>query len=181
MTKKVKFYLQQAELKHVGVLGMHWGRRMARDGSVTTLRRGKRVPMMTTHQGKPVQVNGRAVSNSIRSKLHGSKPMQTKESLRTVNGKPQIVTKTKFGDVVASRAVSHKEASDFVEAKKQEKIASLYKDKQRKERIAKVASAIIITYSAVSIASMLNPHFIPSAAQKLAWATGKVISNSPIG
>jgi hypothetical protein len=55
------------DIKHFGILGMHWGRRMAKDGSVTTLRRGKRVPLMTTVRGKPVQVNGRALSNKTRS------------------------------------------------------------------------------------------------------------------
>lgn len=53
-------------LKQSGILGMKWGHRMSRDGSVTTLVRGKRVPKMTTRHGKPVQVNRRALSNSTR-------------------------------------------------------------------------------------------------------------------
>lgn len=45
-------------LQHVGILGMHWGRRMDKEGNVTTIKRGKRVPLMTTVRGKPVQANG---------------------------------------------------------------------------------------------------------------------------
>lgn len=55
------------EIKHFGILGMRWGRRMAKDGSMTTLKRNKRVPMITSVKGKKVQKNGRALSNNTRS------------------------------------------------------------------------------------------------------------------
>jgi len=54
-------------LSHIGVLGMHWGRRMAKDGSMTTSVRGKQVPMVKSVHGKSVQVNGRALSNKTRA------------------------------------------------------------------------------------------------------------------
>ena len=55
------------EIKHFGILGMRWGRRMSRDGSMTTLKKGKRVPLMTTVRGKKIQKNGKALSNKTRS------------------------------------------------------------------------------------------------------------------
>jgi hypothetical protein len=56
-------------LKHVGILGMHWGQRRSHsgpNGEKMTSVRGKRVPKMTSVRGKPVQVYNR------NPKLHGS-------------------------------------------------------------------------------------------------------------
>lgn len=89
------------ELRHVGILGMKWGHRMARDGSVTTIKRGKRVPLMKSYRGKPVQVNGRALSNKTR-----------------VAAKPSLA---KIKSFLESYKSSDKHAVDFVNSIKEKK------------------------------------------------------------
>lgn len=92
--------MDKNELRHVGILGMKWGHRMAKDGSVSTLVRGKRVPLMKSVRGKAVPVNGRALSNKLRegAKTHferslkqkyNTTPKQIKESI-TKNSKKAI-------------------------------------------------------------------------------------------
>lgn len=108
-----------------------------------------------------------------------------KQVARRSGSKRFIVEKDQFNDTISQRKVSKKEFDSFMEAQKKKKTEEIFRNKQNWERISKVSSALIATYSVVSIATMLNPNLLNKVMSSrvvgnLAWTLGKVVSNSPI-
>lgn len=122
-------------LQHVGILGMRWGHRMAKDGSVTTLRRGKRVPLMKSVRGKAVQVNGRSLSNVTRQKTKELVDMaKEKYSNLSTNKKTAIKLSVLVGGTALATYTTAKLGKAFMEG---------YNQKSYEIAIQSIAQTII--------------------------------------
>lgn len=98
--------------------------------------------------------------------------------LSKAGGKLSIVTK-RWGDkkVVHKKQVTPEEAKSFVAQQNKQKANDLVKKTNREKRLGRAVIALVTVYSAVSIVNMVNPRIFGA----IAWNTGKIISNSPLG
>lgn len=110
----------------------------------------------------------------------GVRKAKTTTHLRREGRKKFLVEKNKRGSTVSKRRVTSKEAKEFLEQRKADRIAKRAKDEATRERTIKIARNMVRAYAAVTFASLL----LPQKTQRkiigtIAWNTGKVVGNYP--
>ena len=91
-----------------------------------------------------------------------------------------IVDKDQFNQTMSQRKVTKKEFDSFMEAQKKQKAEELFRKQKNWNNVGKVATALIVAHSAVTIASLMYPNATNRVIGSLAWTFGKVVSNSPL-
>jgi len=119
-------------LKHVGILGMRWGHRMAPDGSKSTTRRGQEVPLRKSVRGQAVPVNGRTLSNKLRSNFDKSLNQKYNTSTAKIMSKLKPTVKPSEDSKLAS-SLKKKKVSEMSNEELKKLTTRLQLEKQFKD------------------------------------------------
>lgn len=110
----------------------------------------------------------------------GVRKPTTRTTVTRKGDKHYLTEKTKKGTVVSKTAVSKADAEAFTAKLKAEKLKARLKNEAKREKVEKIAGALVLAYSAYSMANLFAPGLVSKVSQTIAWNTGKVISNTPL-